>query len=79
MLNIKSHYMEKLRNYINGQWVNSSSATYMNVVNPASQEVLAQVPSGTTADVNQAVQSSEKAFAVWKRLPAGNVFSTFSI
>ncbi len=63
--------MEKLRNYINGQWVSSGATTYVNVVNPASQEVLAEVPSGTPADVNAAVQSSEIAFATWKRLPAG--------
>ncbi|HRO44741.1 CoA-acylating methylmalonate-semialdehyde dehydrogenase [Agriterribacter sp.] len=63
--------MEKLRNYINGQWVSSSATTYVNVVNPASQEVLAQVPSGTPADVDAAVQSSENAFATWKRVPAG--------
>ena len=63
--------MEKLRNYINSQWVYSSATEYHNVVNPANQEVLAQVPSGTPADVNAAVQSSENAFATWKRLPAG--------
>ena len=63
--------MEKLRNYINGQWVSSSATIYVNVVNPASQEALAQVPSGTSADVDAAVQSSENAFATWKRLPAG--------
>lgn len=63
--------MEKLRNYINGQWVSSSATVYVNVTNPASQEVLAQVPSGTPADVDAAVQSSENAFATWKRLPAG--------
>ena len=36
--------MEKLRNYINGQLVSSSATIYVNVVNPASQESIAQVP-----------------------------------
>lgn len=63
--------MEKLRNYINGQWVNSSADQYLQVINPASQEVLGLVPTGTSEDVDTAVQSSENAFAEWKRLPAG--------
>lgn len=63
--------MNKLQNYINGQWVASSATDYWNVVNPASQEVLAQVPVGTSADVDAAVKSSETAFATWKRMPAG--------
>ncbi|MGN6491315.1 MAG: CoA-acylating methylmalonate-semialdehyde dehydrogenase [Agriterribacter sp.] len=63
--------MNKLQNYINGQWVTSSATDYWNVVNPASQEVMAQVPVGTLADVDAAVKSSETAFATWKRIPAG--------
>lgn len=63
--------MNKLQNYINGQWVSSSATDYWNVVNPANQEVMAQVPVGTSADVDAAVKSSETAFASWKRIPAG--------
>ncbi|MBN8789226.1 MAG: CoA-acylating methylmalonate-semialdehyde dehydrogenase [Terrimonas sp.] len=63
--------MNKLQNYINGQWVASSATDYWNVVNPASQEVMALVPAGTAADVDAAVRSSETAYATWKRIPAG--------
>lgn len=63
--------MQKLKNYIDGQWVASNAAEHIDVINPANQEVLAQVPVGTVADMDAAVQSSEKAFATWKRLPAG--------
>lgn len=63
--------MEKLRNYIHGEWVQSKSGTYTKVINPATQEVLAEVPAGVPADVDAAVKSSEKAFAAWKRIPAG--------
>lgn len=63
--------MNKLQNYINGQWVTSNATDYWNVINPASQEVMALVPSGTAADVDAAVKSSETAFATWKRIPAG--------
>lgn len=63
--------MNKLQNYINGQWVTSAATDYWNVVNPASQEVLALVPAGAAADIDAAVKSSEAAFATWKRIPAG--------
>ncbi|MFT3747280.1 MAG: CoA-acylating methylmalonate-semialdehyde dehydrogenase [Agriterribacter sp.] len=63
--------MHKLQNYINGQWIAGSATDYWNVVNPASQEVMALVPAGTAADVDAAVKSSEAAFATWKRIPAG--------
>lgn len=63
--------MLKLKNYINGEWVASSATDYWNVVNPASQEVMALVPSGTLADVDAAVKTAETAFATWKRVPSG--------
>ena len=63
--------MNKLQNYINGNWVTSNAAEYWNVVNPASQEVLALVPAGTITDIDAAVNSSQTAFATWKRIPAG--------
>jgi malonate-semialdehyde dehydrogenase (acetylating) / methylmalonate-semialdehyde dehydrogenase len=63
--------MNKLKNYINGEWIASSATDYWNVVNPASQEVMALVPSGTPADVDAAVKTAETAFAVWKRVPSG--------
>lgn len=63
--------MEKLRNYINGQWVSSNATTFTHAINPANQEILAEVPAGTPADVDAAVKSSETAFATWRRLPAG--------
>ncbi|MFT3701984.1 MAG: CoA-acylating methylmalonate-semialdehyde dehydrogenase [Agriterribacter sp.] len=63
--------MLKLKNYINGEWVVSSATDYWNVVNPANQEVMAQVPSGASADVDAAVKAADIAFATWKRVPAG--------
>lgn len=61
--------MEKLQNYINGEWVSSRSETFLNVVNPASQEVLALVPSGSVKDVEAAAIAAEKGFSEWRRMP----------
>jgi lactaldehyde dehydrogenase/glycolaldehyde dehydrogenase len=40
------------------------------VVNPTTEEVISEVPSGTLEDVNAAVLAAEKAQKSWSRLPA---------
>ena len=62
--------MTKLSNYINGQWVNSNSGATLNVINPASQEVIALVPQGSAQDVQQAAEAAAKAFPEWRNVPA---------
>ena len=61
--------MEKLKNYINGQWVDSNSDQFSNVVNPATQEVLALVPFGTGKDVADAAASAHNGFQEWRNTP----------
>ncbi len=48
---------------IDGQHVSSSSGDLMDVINPATEEVIAQVPSATDADVDRAVASARAALA----------------
>src|SRR5437879_5147294 len=43
-------------NYINGQWVKSSSGEMFPVYDPSKEEMIAQVASGTAADVDSAVK-----------------------
>jgi malonate-semialdehyde dehydrogenase (acetylating)/methylmalonate-semialdehyde dehydrogenase len=59
----------KLTNYIDGQWTNSRAADFRDVVNPATGEVIAQVPMGDAADVNAAVEAAAAAFPAWRRTP----------
>ena len=63
--------MNLLQNYINGAWVNSVGNESINVVNPATQEVLAKVPYGheTQKDVAQAVLAAQAAYLEWKNVP----------
>ncbi|MFU1797878.1 CoA-acylating methylmalonate-semialdehyde dehydrogenase [Paenibacillus azoreducens] len=58
----------KLKNYINGQWVESNTVRYEDVYNPATGEVLCQVPLSTKEDVKQAVQAAEEAFKTWSKV-----------
>ncbi len=63
--------MEILKNYINGAWVDSVSANTIDVLNPASQEVLAKVPYGTDTakDIATAVESAFTAYNEWSNIP----------
>jgi len=57
--------------FINGQKVASKSTNIRNVVNPATQEILATVPFATMDEVNAAVASAKEAFKTWKKTPIG--------
>jgi malonate-semialdehyde dehydrogenase (acetylating)/methylmalonate-semialdehyde dehydrogenase len=61
--------MRVLENYINGAWVRSSGTTLLDVKNPATGEVLAQVPLSTAGDVDAAVQAAKAAFPAWSATP----------
>ncbi|WP_372738991.1 CoA-acylating methylmalonate-semialdehyde dehydrogenase [Neptunomonas sp.] len=56
---------------INGELVSSKSDNWIPVTNPATQEVIAQVPCATAAEVEQAVEAAKAAFEIWKETPVG--------
>ena len=56
---------------INGQMVESKTTQWRDVVNPATQEVLARVPFATPDEVNAAVANAKQAFKTWKKTPIG--------
>jgi malonate-semialdehyde dehydrogenase (acetylating)/methylmalonate-semialdehyde dehydrogenase len=60
---------ERLQNFVDGAWRASSAGQVLEVVNPASAEVLAEVPLSTATDVNAAVEIAERAFFDWRRTP----------
>jgi malonate-semialdehyde dehydrogenase (acetylating)/methylmalonate-semialdehyde dehydrogenase len=62
----------RLLNYINGQWRVSSAGDYLDVINPATNELLGQVPLSPAAEVDQAAQAAAGAFDAWRRTPAGD-------
>ena len=56
---------------IQGEWVESRTSTWRDVVNPATQEVLARVPFATADEVAAAVASAQAAFKSWRKTPIG--------
>jgi len=57
-----------IQHLINGRSV--ASATTFETINPASQEVLAEVSAGGADEINAAVQAAKDAFPKWAGLPA---------
>jgi malonate-semialdehyde dehydrogenase (acetylating)/methylmalonate-semialdehyde dehydrogenase len=56
---------------INGEFVESTSTEWRDIVNPATQEVLARVPFATRAEVDAAIGAAQAAFGHWKSTPIG--------
>ena len=58
-------------NYVDGVWRKSTATEFVNVINPASGELIARTPISTKADVDAVVQAAAAAFPAWRRTPAG--------
>ncbi|MBW4547128.1 MAG: CoA-acylating methylmalonate-semialdehyde dehydrogenase [Symplocastrum torsivum CPER-KK1] len=58
-----------LLNYINGEWCPSTATEFLDVVNPATTEVLTQVPLSPKEDVEAATVAAQTAFTSWRRIP----------
>jgi malonate-semialdehyde dehydrogenase (acetylating)/methylmalonate-semialdehyde dehydrogenase len=58
-----------MRNYINGEWLESNSTTFGDVWNPARGEKIARVAYGTREDVDKAVRAAREAFWEWRATP----------
>ncbi|WP_299749270.1 NAD-dependent succinate-semialdehyde dehydrogenase [uncultured Boseongicola sp.] len=57
--------MEHTNLYINGTWVEGAEKTRFDVINPATEEVLASVASAEVADADAALDAAEAAMALW--------------
>lgn len=53
---------------IDGEFV--SGSRFIPVINPATEEVVSEIPEATEQDVHAAVRAAEKAQPAWSRLPA---------
>lgn len=59
--------VERLKNFIDGEWVESLSSKSETVVNPATGEALVEVPLSTREDLELAVVAADKAFKSWSQ------------
>ncbi|QCJ45188.1 aldehyde dehydrogenase family protein [Bacillus sp. S3] len=59
--------MIELKQYINGQWTDSSNPQKLDIMNPATQEVIARAPKATKAETEEAIKIAKRTFesGVW--------------
>ena len=55
--------------YINGRWQSPAQATMLAVINPATEEVIAEVAQGSSPDVDRAVAAARAAMPGWAATP----------
>ena len=59
---------EKLGNFIHGEW-RTSNEIGQDVLNPANESVLAFLPHATEKDLEDALESAQKGFKIWRDTP----------
>ena len=62
--------MKTYQMYIDGQFVTSTSGQFFDVINPATEEVIASVTKGTVEETRAAIDAADKAQNAWEQLPA---------
>ncbi|MEM1045310.1 MAG: NAD-dependent succinate-semialdehyde dehydrogenase [Pseudomonadota bacterium] len=62
-------YPEKLELLIAGEWCQGSEGKTEDLLNPATEDVLAQVPHASAADLDRALEASAEGFKVWRATP----------
>lgn len=55
------------KQYINGEWVDSTGSETIDVVNPATEKVIGKISSGTKDDVDRAVEAAKDAFPTFSK------------
>ncbi|TLX61624.1 methylmalonate-semialdehyde dehydrogenase (CoA acylating) [Stutzerimonas nosocomialis] len=66
-----SQAVPRVKLLIDGEFVDSTTEQWRDIVNPATQEVLARVPFATTDEIEAAVSSAKRAFQTWRKTPIG--------
>ena len=61
--------MKRLKNYINGEWVEPDSSGYLEVENPSNGEIIGEAPLSTAAELDRAVAAAKAAFPAWSNTP----------
>ncbi len=56
--------------YIDGQWRSSSEGRRLEIINPATEEVVDSVPSATKEDLDLALEAAQKAWLSWRTTDA---------
>jgi len=62
--------MKQYKQFINGQFVNSTSTTVIEVLNPCTEAIISTIPTGSVEDANLALEAANESQPIWEALPA---------
>ncbi len=65
---LKKHY-GRLKNFIDGEWVESETDEWYTALNPATQEPIAEVPISTKEEMDYAIECAQEAYMEWRETP----------
>lgn len=65
------HTYPELGLFIDGRWLDAEGRDTEPVLNPATAEVLGQLPHAREADLDRALEAAQRAYPAWKKVPAG--------
>ena len=60
--------MEKIQNFINGNYQAPIGDAYIDNIEPATGKVYSLIPDSDERDVELAVEAAEKAFPIWSKM-----------
>ena len=63
--------------FINGQWIASAGPSVLEVINPATEQLISRVPRGTSEDVDRAARAAALALPGWSTTPAAERAAVF--
>ena len=61
--------VKTVKNYINGKWVEAENTGFVDIENPSTGEIIAQVPLSTPAEVNRGIDAAAEAYKTWGKTP----------
>ncbi|WP_242142910.1 MULTISPECIES: CoA-acylating methylmalonate-semialdehyde dehydrogenase [unclassified Bacillus cereus group] len=64
--------IKRVKNHINGEWVESTGIEVEAVPNPATGKIIAYVPLSPKEDVERAVEAAKNAYETWSKVPVPN-------
>ena len=64
-----SSAVPRVKNFINGKFEDSKTTEWINLYNPATNELLCQVPQSTPEELKRAEEGAKAAFQTWKEVP----------
>ncbi|MDS8900005.1 aldehyde dehydrogenase family protein, partial [Streptococcus pneumoniae] len=61
--------MQTHQMYVNGEYIKSTGDEWIDIINPATEQVISKIPKGTEEDVDKAVEAAHQAQQAWELKP----------